>query len=260
MNATLSRAARCVVLGVIFGLALAGSLAAAEARISTVAGTGVAGYGGDGGPATQAQLRQPHSIALDDRGFLYIADIGNHRIRRVHLAEGTIESIAGNGQWELPQADQPARQRPVLGPRALFLTGRTLWVALREGHSVWTLDLDDGRWQHVAGTGQSGYSGDGGPAAACTFNGPKGIAVDGQGNVYVADTENQTIRLIDSRSGIIRTLAGSGPQQRAFGGDQGVATDAQLNRPHGVCVSADGRTVIIGDSENHRVRQVMIVP
>ena len=228
---------------------------AKSGRISTVAGTGTAGYGGDGGPATRATFRSPHSIALDGRGGLYIADIGNHRIRRVDLARGTVESIAGTGERKLPVDGATARGKPMLGPRALAIDGRTLWIALRQGHSVWALDLDRGTLRHVAGTGQKGYSGDGGPAQRATFNGPKGIAVGPQGNVYVVDTENQAIRRIDVRSGTISTVAGFGPTARGFAGDGGPATSAKLNRPHGICVGPDG-TIYLGDSENHRVRRV----
>ncbi len=227
--------------------------------ISTVAGTGQAGFSGDGGPAVQATLNQPHSIALDDRGQLFIADIGNHRIRAVDLRTGTITTLAGNGEKQLPVAGETARGRPVLGPRALFVTDRTLWVALREGHSLWRLDLDEGSWQPVAGSGQRGYSGDGGPALAATLNGPKGVAIGPAGDVFLADTENQVIRQIDRQTGIITTLAGSGPEQRGSAGDGGPARAAQLNRPHGICVDAQGH-IIIGDSENHRVREVNRAP
>ncbi len=223
--------------------------------ISTVAGTGTAGYGGDGGSATKAQFKNPHSIALDDRGGLYVADISNHRIRRIDPETGIVESIAGDGQRKLPRDGQTARGNPVLGPRALFIEGTTMWVALREGHSVWTLDLANGKWSHIAGTGQKGFSGDGGAAKAATFNGPKGIAVGPNGHVYVVDTENQAIRKIDTKSGLISTVAGSGPDARGGGGDGGPATKAQLDRPHGICVESNG-TIYIGDTLNHRVRRI----
>ena len=223
--------------------------------VSTIAGSGKPGYGGDNGPATKAQLKNPHSIALDGRGGLYVADIGNHRIRRIDLKTGIVESIAGNGQRELPRDGQTARGKPVLGPRALYIGGTTLWVALREGHSIWRLDLVRGKWRHVAGTGQKGFSGDGGPAKTATFNGPKGIAVGPEGHVWVVDTENQAIRKIDAKSGLICTVAGGGPDQRGPAGDGGPATKAQLDRPHGICVGPDG-AVYIGDTLNHRVRRV----
>lgn len=224
-------------------------------RIATVAGTGQSGYAGDGGQARQAQFRQPHSIGLDDRGCLYVADIGNHRIRRIDLAQGTIESIAGNGEKALPRDGEPARDWPLLGPRALDVRGRTLWIALREGNSVWRMDLDKLVLEHVAGTGKKGFTGDGGPAREATFNGPKGVAVGPSGTVYVVDTENHAVRRIDVTSGTIDTVAGGGPDSRGFGGDDGPATRAALNRPHGICVGSDG-ALYLGDSENHRVRQV----
>jgi len=223
--------------------------------ISTVAGAGKPGYGGDGGPATEALFKNPHSIALDDRGGLYVADIGNHRIRRIDLETGVVESVAGDGRRLLPREGHTARGNPVLGPRALFIDGTTMWVALREGHSVWKLDLAGGRWSHVAGTGQKGFSGDGRPAKTATFNGPKGIAVDADGHVYIVDTENQAIRKIDASSGLISTVAGSGPERRGGARDGGPATKAELDRPHGICIGPN-HSIYIGDTLNHRVRRV----
>jgi len=228
---------------------------ATTGKISTIAGTGKAGYGGDGGLAMKAQFRQPHSIALDGRGGLYVADIGNHRIRRIELSSGMIESIAGDGEKSLPKDGEAARNRPVFGPRALCVANGILWVALREGNSVWKLSLADGIWRHVAGTGKTGFSGDGGPAREATFNGPKGIALDATGNAFVVDTENQAIRRIDAGSGVIATVAGRGPQYRGGAGDGKPATEAQLDRPHGICVGPDG-AIFIGDTLNHRVRRV----
>lgn len=225
--------------------------------IHTVAGTGKAGFSGDGSLATRAQLRQPHSIAVDPTGrWLFIADIGNHRIRRVDMSSGIIDSIAGTGAKQMPQEGLPAVGNPVLGPRALFIYQGTLWVALREGHSLWRLDGEPPwRWKHLAGTGKQGYSGDHGPAATAQFNGPKGISLDRHGNIFVADTENHVVRRIDCQSGIIVTIAGMGPEHGGYGGDEGPACQARLNRPHGICVGADG-TVYVADTLNHRVRRV----
>jgi sugar lactone lactonase YvrE len=223
--------------------------------ISTVAGTGKAGFSGDRGPAIEATFRAPHSIALDGRGGLLIADIGNHRIRRVDLRTGIVASIAGSKERRLPTDGQRAQGNPILGPRALTVANNTLWIALREGHSVWKMDLEDGRLRHVAGSGKKGFSGDGGDPKQATFNGPKGIAVGPDGLVYVVDTENQAIRRIDPIRGTIQTIAGSGPDQRGGEGDGGDATKAQLDRPHGVCVDKRG-VVYIGDTVNHRVRRV----
>ncbi len=225
-------------------------------NITTIAGTGAKGFSGDGGPATKAQMDQPHSIALDEkRGHLYIADIANHRIRRVNLKTGIIETIAGNGEKKPPVDGAVAAGKPMIGPRALFIVDDTMWIALREGHSLWSMNLNDGKLKHLSGTGKSGFSGDGQPAKSAAYNGPKGVAVDGQGNIYIVDTENQTIRRIDGKTDIITTIAGIGPKARGYGGDGGPATQAKLDRPHGVCVDADG-VVYIGDSNNHRVRRV----
>jgi streptogramin lyase len=227
----------------------------ADGTISTVAGTGQPGYAGDDSSAATAQFRQPHSIALDDRGHLYVADIGNHRIRRIDLEAGTITSIAGNGERSLPRRGEVAKGQPIFGPRALAVTGRTLWIALREGNSVWRMSLDTLVIEHVAGSGDKGYSGDGGPAALATFNGPKGIAVGPDGFVDLVDTENQVIRRIDAKAGTITTIAGSGPEARGFAGDGGRALAAQFDRPHGICVAPDG-TIYVGDTNNHRVRRL----
>jgi streptogramin lyase len=221
--------------------------------ITTVAGTGQAGYSGDGGPATKAAFKVPHSIALDGRGGLYVADIGNHRIRKIDLATGVVRSIAGSEKRELPVDGQTALGHPILGPRALFIDAGTMWIALREGHSIWRMNLGEGRLRHVAGTGEKGYDGDGGPAKSATFNGPKGIAIGPDGSVFVVDTENQAIRRIDPATGAISTVAGNG--ERGGGGDGGPATAAQLARPHGICVGDDG-AIYIGDTLNHRVRRV----
>jgi DNA-binding beta-propeller fold protein YncE len=223
--------------------------------ISTIAGVGRAGYGGDGGPAREALFRQPHSIALAGDGAIYIADIGNHRIRRIDPQAGVVESVAGNGDRRLPQDGDTARDNPMLGPRALSIDGETMWIALREGHSVWRMDRADGVLHHIAGTGKAGYSGDGGPPLAATFNGPKGIAVGPDGAVYVVDTENHAVRRIDLQANTIATVAGSGPQGQGGAGDGGAATAAQLSRPHGVCLAPDG-AIYIGDTLNHRVRRV----
>jgi sugar lactone lactonase YvrE len=224
-------------------------------RISTVAGTGQPGYSGDGGPATDAQLCDPHSIAFDRQDRLYIADIGNHRIRRVDLKTGRIETIAGTGEMKLPRDGDQAAKRPILGPRALFIVGNDLWIALREGNSVWRLNLNDGVLHHEAGSGEKGYAGDRGSAHKATFDGPKGIAVTTGGDVVIVDTENQAIRRIKRTSGEIVTVAGGGPEARGYAGDGGPSINAKLDRPHGVCVGPDG-SVYIGDTNNHRVRRV----
>jgi streptogramin lyase len=223
--------------------------------ISTLAGTGQKGFSGDGGPATKATFSSPHSIALDAADNVYIADIGNHRVRRVDAKTRIVTTLAGNGERQQPVDGQAAAGHPLVGPRALIVDGSTLWIALREGHAVWTMDLTVGTLKHVAGTGKAGFSGDGGPAKAATFNGPKGIALGPDKSLYVVDTENHAIRKLDAASGQITTVAGVYPAKKGGAGDGGPATKATMDRPHGICVVRDG-TIYIGDTNNHRVRRV----
>ena len=222
--------------------------------ISTIAGTGHEGFSGDGELAKIATFRQPHSIAIDAEDNLYIADILNHRIRRVDAKTGIVETVAGNGDKKPPVAGETAKGKSMVGPRALFIERQTLWIALREGHSVWKMDLPTGMLTHIAGTGEKGFAGDGGPAAKGKFDGPKGIVV-ADNKVFVVDTENQTIRRIDLQTGLLSTVAGQGPKFRGGKGDGAAATSAEMDRPHGIGAGADG-AIYIGDTNNHRVRRV----
>ena len=226
-----------------------------EARtgaISTVAGTGVAGFAGDGGPAHRAQLRAPHSIAIAPDGGLLICDVGNHRIRRVDLATGVIDTYGGTGE-RLPTPDGGMVARvPLNGPRSIAVASSgDLYLALREGNAIYRIDSRASTVHHVAGTGRQGYSGDGGPALSATLGGPKGLAY-ANGRLYVADTENHVIRRIDLTSGIITTVLGTG--QRGDGPEPDPIRCA-LARPHGVFVDAAG-LLYVGDSEAHRIRVV----
>ena len=221
--------------------------------ISTFAGTGTAGFSGDGGPASRAQLRQPHSIAIDpSRRHLLICDIGSHRIRRVALATGTIETFAGTGERQPTPDGAPLAGTPLNGPRTITFDPTGKWyLALREGNAIYRVDAVTSRLHHVAGTGVQGYSGDGGDARVATLAGPKGLAW-GRRTLYVADTENHVIRAIDLTNGGIRTVLGTG--QRGDGPEPDPHRCA-LARPHGLIVDARG-TLYVTDSESHRIRTV----
>ncbi len=221
--------------------------------ISTVAGNGREGFSGDGGPATKAELRQPHSIQFDRTGYLYICDIGNNRIRKVDLGAGVISTFAGTGE-RLPTPDGGnLATAPLNGPRAIdFDKDGNMWLALREGNAIYRLDLKTATIHHVAGTGQKGFTGNGGPAKPATLSGPKGISVAPDGKVCFADTESHSIRMIDVRKGTIELVAGTGERGD---GPQVDPLKCSLARPHGIFVDADG-TIFIGDSENHRVRVI----
>lgn len=220
-------------------------------EISTVAGDGTKGFSGDGGPATKARLNVPHSLCLDGGGAVYICDIGNHRIRRVDPASSIISTFGGTGEKK-PTADgSPLDGTPLNGPRALDFDGRnSLYLALREGNAVYRIDLTAKRLHHLAGTGKSGYAGDGGDARKAVLAGPKGIALGPKGDIYLADTESHTIRVIRAETGIIETIVGDG---KLGDGPDGDPRKCRLNRPHGVFVDSEGR-VYIGDSSNNKVR------
>jgi hypothetical protein len=185
-----------------------------EARtgvISTVAGTGTAGFSGDGGPASQAMLRQPHSIVFDRDGALLICDIGNQRIRRLNLATGLIETYAGTGEAQPPPEGAPlgattAQRAPDAGACAEW---RSVSRPAR-GNAIYRIDGPDQDIPSVGRTRTVGYSGDGGPARQADLGGPKGLAYSSRGALYVADTENHVIRRIDLSSGLISTVLGDG--------------------------------------------------
>lgn len=216
-----------------------------------VAGTGEAGFSGDKGPAEKAEFNQAYSIAIDG-DELFVADLKNHRIRRIDMSTGIVNTICGTGEKKLPQDGGIALEQPLAGPRSLAVDADNLWIVLREGNSVWRYDRADLRLYHVAGTGKKGFTGDGGDAKNCTFRGPKGIAVDPEIALYVADTENHAIRLIDLRSKTVTTLVGASGKP-GFNGDGNELSKRMLNRPHGVCLLKDG-SLLVGDSENHRLR------
>jgi sugar lactone lactonase YvrE len=221
-----------------------------DGRMSTLAGTGVAGFSGDGGPASRAQLRQPHSIAFGPDGRLLICDVGNHRIRAVHLSTGMIETVGGTGE-RLPTPDgAPLKGTPLNGPRTIVMDqDGTMYLALREGNAICRIDAKSGTLHHLAGTGEQGYSGDGGPARAARLAGPKGLTLARRG-VYLADTESHTIRRIDLDSGIITTVLGTGVRGD---GPEPDPWQCRLSRPHGVFADANGN-LYVADSESHRIR------
>ncbi len=219
--------------------------------VTTVAGTGTAGFSGDGGPAVKAQLAQPHSIAFDPAGRIMICDIRNHRVRRVDLKTGLIETFLGTGAQGTTPDGAPIAGTPINGPRAIDLDPKgNLYLVLREGNKVFRVDPKAGIYHHLAGTGAKGYSGDGGPATAAQLNGPKGIAWSPEGSAVIADTENHAIRRIDLKTGVITTLIGTGARGDGPDGDP---LQCKTARPHGVFIDR-AANLYVGDSEAHRVR------
>ena len=223
--------------------------------ISTVAGDGSKVYSGDGGPGTAAGLVEPNGVALmPDGRVLLIADVAGHRIRSLDLASGRIATFAGTGKPRHDGDGGPASRASIWGARAVNVApDGSVYVLEREGNTLRVIRPDTGIMTTVAGTGTRGYSGDGGPAESATFNGPKELAVDSSGNIWIVNTENHAIRFIDAGTRKISTVAGNG--RPGGDGDGGPPTKARLDRPHGVAVAPDG-SFWIGDTHNHRVRVV----
>lgn len=219
--------------------------------ITTLAGNGKPGYSGDGGAANAAQFKQPHSIQFGAGGDLFVCDIGNHVIRKIDMKTGKISTFAGTGKPGDTPDGSPIEGTPLRGPRSLdFDRDGNLWLATREGNQVFKFDLKSGKIHHVAGTGKSGFTGHGGPAKEATLSGPKGITVDEAGNVWLADCESHSIRMIDARSGKIELMAGTGKKGNGTSNDP---LKCEMARPHGVYADADGG-IYIGDSESHKIR------
>jgi len=256
--------------------------------LTRVAGNGIAGYSGDGGPATSAQLNNPLGIAVDASGNVYIADVDNFRIRKVAV-DGTITTLAGDGWRGISGDGGPATSAEFLSPTGVGLdaAGNVYIIddsslALRKvapdgtittvasvggdelavsavgdvyiasfGNTVSRVAVD-GTITTVAGNGNAGYSGDGGPATSAELNSPSGLAVDASGNLYIADYSNNRVRKVAATDGTITTVAGNGTS--SYSGDGGPATSAQLG-PGSVAVDASGN-LYIADVANDRVRKV----
>jgi sugar lactone lactonase YvrE len=222
--------------------------------ITTVAGTGVQGFGGDGGAATEAELDSPGGLAMDAGGDLFIADSHNHRVREV-AATGTITTIAGTGAAGFSGDGGAATAARLDLPTALAVDpAGNVYVADTDNQRVRRIAAGTGVITTVAGDGVEGFAGEGGLATAASIDSPNGLAVDTAGNLYIADTHNGRVREVSAATGIISTVAGAGAVQ-AFGGDGGAATAAGLALPRGLTIDAAGN-IFVADSANHRVRRI----
>ena len=237
--------------------------------ITTAAGSGLygsnrsGGYSGDGGPATNAGLNCPAGVAVDASGNLFIADSENERIRKVD-ANGIISTVAGNGVTVLVGPIPILHSGTYSGDGGAATNGGLngpLGVAVDGSGNLFIVDYDNYRIRKVdtngiittvAGDGSYGYSGDGGAAANASLWNPSSVAVDGSGNLFIADSGNNRIRKVDAY-GIITTVAGIGSY--SYSGDGGPATNAGLSYPSGVAADASGN-LFIADSNNGRIRKV----
>ena len=219
-------------------------------KTTTVAGSGLSKYSGDGGPATDAAFRWVHQMALDVAGNIYVADCLNHRVRRVSPS-GIVTTVAGNGVSGYSGDGGPASKASLNRPFGVALDAAgNLYIADADNHRIRKV-TPNGTITTVTGNGVAGFSGDGGPATAASLNSPNTLAVDAAGNVYFSDRGNYRVRKL-SPAGTIVTVAGNGV--RGFSGDGGPATGASLDNPTGVAVDASGSLYITGGIG--RVRKV----
>jgi sugar lactone lactonase YvrE len=222
--------------------------------LTVVVGTGREGFSGDGGRATVAELRFPRGVAVDPGGNLFIADWGNHRVRRVDAETGVITTVAGTVRKGFSGDGGPATSAELRFPFGVAVDGAgNLFIADSGNHRIRRVDAGTGIITTVAGTGDRGFQGDGGSATRAQLAGPQGLVVDGTGNLFIADRDNSRVRRVDAATGVITTVAGT--SVFGFSGDGGPATNAQIMSPGGVAVDRTGN-LFIADTGNDRIRRV----
>jgi uncharacterized delta-60 repeat protein len=201
---------------------------AAGGTITTVAGDGTPGYAGDGGPGVAARLNRPRGLALGDAGVVFVADSGNHAVRRLDPSTGIMTTVAGTGVAGSGGDGDQARSAQLRSPAGVAAAGNDLYVADTGNHRIRHVDLTTGKIGAVAGTGTAGFTGDGGDPAKARLSSPFGVAVDPGGDVVIADTGNNRVRIVTGAPGkrTIATRAGNGTPSYTAG--PGVAALAAL--------------------------------
>ena len=220
------------------------------------AGTGKKGFAGDGEPAEKAEFNQPICIALSsDEKSMYLADIGNRRVRVIDLETRKVSTFAGTGKAGVPKDGEPAKDQPLVDPRAVATDQEgNVYILERGGHALRVVDKV-GKIRTVAGTGKAGSGGNGGPALKAPMNGPKFISIDPADNsVLIADTENHQIRRYFPKTETMELVAGTG--KKGSGGLDGDPLQLEMGRPHGVCVHPKSGEIYIADSDNNRIVKI----
>lgn len=223
--------------------------------ITTIAGTGKKGYGGDDGPAAKAQFNSIHSLVVAANGDVYIADSFNKRLRKIDCRTGAIRTVAGTGQKGFRGDGGPATKAQFgdIYCTALDAKGEKLYLADLDNRRIRVLNLESGIVETVAGNGEKGVPRDGADARNAPLVDPRAVAVDAKGNIYILERSGHALRVVDTE-GKIRTVAGTGKQ--GFSGDGGDALQARFNGPKHLCVDRNG-DVLIADTENHVIRKYL---
>lgn len=222
--------------------------------ISTIAGSGESGYGGDGGNPLNARVQMPTRIALGPSGSLFLADEESYRIRKINASFGLIEALAGNGFPGFSGENVAAQQSTLYSPERITQDAQgNIYISDEFNHRIRKIDAQTKVITTIVGNGRAGFSGDGGLATEAQLNHPEGISVDLEGNIYIADKYNHRIRKVSQATGIISTFAGNGVP--TYNGDNMQATNASLKLPLGVTTDPTGN-VYIADALNHRIRRV----
>ncbi len=221
--------------------------------IYTIAATGVPGYSGDNGPATNAKMDRPYGIAIDTAGNLYIVDMYDDVVRKITKTTGTITTICGNGAGGFFGDNGPATAAHMEQPTGICIDGDgNLYIADKGNSRIRKMNTTTGIITTVAGNGTNGYGGDNGPATAAKLSNPVSVCIDNTTNdLYIADFNNHRIRIVDGTTGIITTFAGNGIA--GYSGNAGPAVNAQLTQPNGVFMSKKGN-LYVSDYGNNVVR------
>lgn len=221
--------------------------------ITTVAGNGKKGYGGDGGPATEASLNEPYGVEVDRDGLVYIVDRLNYCIRRVNK-DGKIETIAGTGKSGYSGDGGPGKQAGFKEPNGLCLDGKgKLYIADVADQRVRVLDLSTGKIDTFCGDGKKQQTGDGRPFKQASLFGPRAVAIGPDGNLYICEREGNAIRKVDFKSNKIERVAGTGT--KGYTGDGGPAHEATFNGPKEIDIDKHGNIFVV-DTENQAIRKI----
>ena len=228
-------------------------VANATGLITTVAGTGSAGFSGEGAPPILAELNQPYGVALDSVGNLYISDTKNQRVRKVSFTANTIVTLAGNGTFGYSGDGGSATAGQLYNPEGLLVTSAGDIIVAEEANSVVRkISVATGKLSTLAGSSKYGFAGNGNAAAEALLQGPTSVAMDTAGNLYISDAGNNEIRRVDTKNTIVAVV---GDGSSGYVGDGKAASAASMTRPRGVAVSAAG-IMYIADTGNFVVRKV----